>query len=75
MVGAIVQRTEEQHTKGDFTMVLRNINMFPTDDYRCGRTWELMKKLSTFVLKAPSITTGMTFDSVSDVVLLKRSER
>jgi hypothetical protein len=52
-------------------MVLRNINMFPTDDYRCGRTWELMKKLSTFVLKAPTISTGMTFDSVSDVAVRK----
>ena len=52
-------------------MVLRNINMFPTDDYRCGRTWELMKKLSTFVLKATTISTVMTFDSVSDVAVRK----
>lgn len=70
---AISKRTEEQHLKDEFTMVLRNINMFPLDDYRCARTWELMQKMSSFVVKAPTDIVGLSFDNLSDVSLWMRS--
>ena len=41
--------------------------MFPTDEYRCVRTWELMKKMSSFVVKAPTDIVGLSFDNLNDV--------
>lgn len=66
-IEAICKRTEDQHLKDEFTMVLRNINMFPTDEYRCVRTWELMKKMSSFVVKAPTDIAGLSFDNLNEV--------
>ena len=51
-------------------MILRNINMFPVDEYRCVRTWELMEKMSSFVVKAPTDIVGLSFDNLNDVSIV-----
>lgn len=51
-------------------MVLRNINMFPVDEYRCVRTWELMEKMSSFVVKAPTDIVGLSFENLNDVSIV-----
>ena len=50
-----------------FSRVLRNIYLFPKDEYRFTRTWKLLEKMSNFVVKAPSDLVGLSLDGINTV--------
>lgn len=63
----IMETCQSQQMEYAFSRVLRNIYLFPKDEYRFARTWKLLEKMSNFVVKAPSDLVGLSLDGINTV--------
>ena len=66
-VEKIMETCQSQQMEYAFSRVLRNIYLFPKDEYRFTRTWKLLEKMSNFVVKAPSDLVGLSLDGINTV--------